>query len=307
MESKVPSGIRASATPRPRPRPSPTANNWSDSSATTALHGMNSPAAMSRKTSPSSSRSCPVGKPPQTQPVEGVEATWAVNRETMRLVSKEMPHTGMAVGIDCGDPIALHPKNKKPIGIRHAYLALKEAYGKDIVPCGPRYLSQKIEGSKITLEFDCIGVSRKVPEYHRFSGRVLGSGARLEPAEVAPAEASKELRPRCFGHIDRRRIICLGVSAPVRVRGSEPLDRRRHSLHQATWSPVPDSAFSGPVRAPRRKCRPTGYRKAVWGPCERQIASGDFSARTAGSNLPDTDPTRVNYAARGQVCPGPRS
>jgi sialate O-acetylesterase len=40
---------------------------------------------------------------------------------------------------------------------RHAYLALKEAYGKDIVPCGPRYLSQKIEGSKITLEFDSIG------------------------------------------------------------------------------------------------------------------------------------------------------
>ena len=99
----------------------------------------------------------PSWEAPQTQPVEGLEATWAVNRETMRLVSMEMPHTGMAVGIDCGDPIALHPQNKKPIGIRHAYLALKEVYGKDIVPCGPRYLSQKIEGSKITLEFDSIG------------------------------------------------------------------------------------------------------------------------------------------------------
>ncbi len=99
----------------------------------------------------------PSWEPPQTQPVEGVEATWSVNRESMRLLSMEMPHTGMAVGIDCGDPVALHPQNKKPIGIRHAYLALKEVYGKDIVPCGPRYLSQKIEGSKITLEFDSIG------------------------------------------------------------------------------------------------------------------------------------------------------
>ena len=99
----------------------------------------------------------PSWEPPQTQPVEGVEATWSVNREAMRLVSMEMPHTGMAVGIDCGDPVALHPQNKKPIGIRHAYLALKEVYGKDIVSCGPRYLSQKIGGSKITLEFDSIG------------------------------------------------------------------------------------------------------------------------------------------------------
>jgi sialate O-acetylesterase len=99
----------------------------------------------------------PSWEAPQTQPVEGVEATWAVNREAMRLVSKEMPHTGMAVSIDCGDPVALHPQNKKPIGIRHAYLALKEAYGKDIVPCGPRYLGQKIDGGKIALDFDCIG------------------------------------------------------------------------------------------------------------------------------------------------------
>ena len=99
----------------------------------------------------------PSWEPPQTQPVEGVEATWSVNREAMRLVSMEMPHTGMAVGIDCGDPVALHPQNKKPIGIRHAYLALKEVYGKDIVSCGPRYLSQKIEGRKITLDFDSIG------------------------------------------------------------------------------------------------------------------------------------------------------
>ncbi len=99
----------------------------------------------------------PSWEPPQTQPVEGVEATWSVNREAMRLVSIEMPHTGMAVGIDCGDPVALHPQNKKPIGIRHAYLALKEVYGKDIVSCGPRYLNQKIEGNKIVLNFDSTG------------------------------------------------------------------------------------------------------------------------------------------------------
>ena len=119
----------------------------------------------------------PSWEPPQTQPVEGVEATWSVNRESMRLVSMEMPHTGMAVGIDCGDPVALHPQNKKPIGIRHAYIALKEVYGKDIVPCGPRYLSQKIEGSKIALEFDSIG-----------SGMMAAKPGKLDAFAIAGAD-----------------------------------------------------------------------------------------------------------------------
>jgi sialate O-acetylesterase len=119
----------------------------------------------------------PSWEPPQTQPVEGVEATWSVNREAMRLVSMEMPHTGMAVGIDCGDPVALHPQNKKPIGIRHAYLALKEVYGKDIVASGPRYLSQKIEGKKITLEFDSIG-----------SGMMPTKPGRLDAFAIAGAD-----------------------------------------------------------------------------------------------------------------------
>lgn len=119
----------------------------------------------------------PSWEPPQTQPVEGIEATWSANREAMRLVSMEMPHTGMAVGIDCGDPVALHPQNKKPIGIRHAYLALKEVYGKDIVPCGPRYLSQKIEGSKIALEFDSIG-----------SGMMAAKPGKLDAFAIAGAD-----------------------------------------------------------------------------------------------------------------------
>ena len=63
----------------------------------------------------------------------------------------------MAVSIDTGDSIALHPKNKKPIGIRHALLALKQTYGKDIVEYGPRFKRQSIKGDKIILEFYSVG------------------------------------------------------------------------------------------------------------------------------------------------------
>ena len=99
----------------------------------------------------------PSWNPPQTEPVEGVQASWAVSREMMRLVTLECENTGMAVSIDTGDAIQLHPKNKRPIGIRHAYLALKQTYGKDFVDYGPRYRSHRIDGNKIVLEFDSIG------------------------------------------------------------------------------------------------------------------------------------------------------
>ena len=99
----------------------------------------------------------PSWNPPQTKPVEGVEASWAVSREMMRLVTHECENTGMSVSIDTGDAIQLHPKNKRPIGIRHAYLALKQTYEKDFVEYGPRYRDHQIQGDRIVLKFDSVG------------------------------------------------------------------------------------------------------------------------------------------------------
>ncbi len=84
----------------------------------------------------------PSWTPPQTEPVEGLSAPWVVNRESMRLVHLDVPNTDMAVDIDTGDATALHPKNKKPVGIRHAYLALERTYGKECVGDGPRFESR---------------------------------------------------------------------------------------------------------------------------------------------------------------------
>jgi len=99
----------------------------------------------------------PSWNPPQSKPVEGLEASWAVNRESMRLVTNDIPNTGMVVSIDTGDPVELHPKNKRPVGLRHAYLALKHTYGRDIVGEGPRFRKQTVQGNRIILEFDSVG------------------------------------------------------------------------------------------------------------------------------------------------------
>lgn len=99
----------------------------------------------------------PSWNPQQSEPVEGVEASWAVNRESMRLAASEVPNAGMAVSIDTGDAVELHPKNKKPIGIRHALYALENTYGENIVGSGPRFQKQEITGDKVTLIFDSVG------------------------------------------------------------------------------------------------------------------------------------------------------
>ncbi len=95
----------------------------------------------------------PSWNPIQSKPVEGVEAPWVVSREMMRLVSEECPNTGMAVAIDTGDPVLLHPQNKQALGIRHAYLALRRSYGKDIVDSGPSYQKYSVKGNQIVIEF----------------------------------------------------------------------------------------------------------------------------------------------------------
>jgi sialate O-acetylesterase len=99
----------------------------------------------------------PSWNPSQTVPVEGVEAPWAANRESMRTVAETVPGADMVVSIDTGDAVALHPKNKKPIGIRHALLAVQRTYGNDVVGNGPRYRTHRVRDGKIILQFDSIG------------------------------------------------------------------------------------------------------------------------------------------------------
>ncbi|NRB73568.1 MAG: hypothetical protein HRU46_04360 [Verrucomicrobiales bacterium] len=99
----------------------------------------------------------PSWNPEQTEPVEGIEASWAVSREAMRLATQDIPNTGMAVTIDTGNPIDLHPKNKKPIGIRHAYHALAHTYGMDMVGDGPQYTGHTVHEQSLVLSFDSVG------------------------------------------------------------------------------------------------------------------------------------------------------
>jgi sialate O-acetylesterase len=74
-------------------------------------------------------------------------------REAQRL-SLSTENTGMVVTMDIGDNDNIHPANKHDVGDRLAYIALNNVYGKNCDFSGPKFKSQKQEGSKIILSFD---------------------------------------------------------------------------------------------------------------------------------------------------------
>ena len=84
------------------------------------------------------------------------EDSWAELREA-QLMALALPKTGMAVTIDIGEALNIHPKNKQEVGRRLALNAEKIAYGMNVVNSGPIFKSMKIDGRDVELNFDHIG------------------------------------------------------------------------------------------------------------------------------------------------------
>ncbi len=83
---------------------------------------------------------------------------WPELREAQLMTLSKVPNTGMAVGIDIGEPKDIHPIYKKEAGSRLALAAMKVAYqDKKLVASGPIYKSMKVLGDKIIISFDNLG------------------------------------------------------------------------------------------------------------------------------------------------------
>jgi sialate O-acetylesterase len=78
------------------------------------------------------------------------ESDWAELREAQLMTLRE-PQTGMAVIIDVGDAVELHPRNKFDVGRRLAQWALAGTYGQKIIPSGPLFDRYTIEGDKVRI------------------------------------------------------------------------------------------------------------------------------------------------------------
>ncbi|HET9571544.1 MAG TPA: sialate O-acetylesterase [Bacteroidales bacterium] len=83
------------------------------------------------------------------------ESQWAELREAQRNTTN-LDRTGMAVIIDIGDADNIHPKNKQEVGRRLSLLALSDTYKKQLTATGPQYVSYKIVGKGIEIQFKSI-------------------------------------------------------------------------------------------------------------------------------------------------------
>jgi sialate O-acetylesterase len=110
--------------------------------------------------------------------------TWYNNpdvREAQATVLS-LPNTGMAVTIDIGDPVNIHPKDKQDVADRLSRIALANTYGRKIEFSGPMYQSMNVEGNAIRLQFTHVdaGLVAKGGELKTFT--IAGKDGKFVPA-----------------------------------------------------------------------------------------------------------------------------
>ena len=104
------------------------------------------------------------------------ENAWANLRESQLRTLQTVSNTGIAVTIDIGSDITIHPLNKQDVGKRLALWARAKTYGeKGMVYQSPLYQSTSIEGGKLRVKFDTGG-----------SPLIVGKKTGLDPVQPTP-------------------------------------------------------------------------------------------------------------------------
>ncbi|MFP4094030.1 MAG: sialate O-acetylesterase [Cyclobacteriaceae bacterium] len=109
---------------------------------------------------------------------------WAELREA-QLMALDLDNTGMAVTIDIGDSLDIHPRNKLDVGRRLALSALKVAYGRDNVWSGPLYESMRVQGDSAIITFKEVGDGLMVLPGEEIRGfTISGEDQKFYPAQA---------------------------------------------------------------------------------------------------------------------------
>ncbi|MEM9157538.1 MAG: sialate O-acetylesterase [Verrucomicrobiota bacterium] len=91
------------------------------------------------------------------------QSDWAELREA-QAAALDLPQTGMAVLIDIGDALDIHPRNKKDVGERLWLAARRVSFDEEFPYSGPRYRSAILKESKVDVRFETYG--------SRFEGKI---------------------------------------------------------------------------------------------------------------------------------------
>ena len=137
----------------------------------------------------------------QPRPVQP-DSEWAALRNA-QAKALELDNTGMAVAIDLGNPVDIHPKNKQDVAHRLALIALGRDYGFTEDYTAPRCVSVERDGKELVLNFD--------KPLHPTSSAITGFIIAGEDGAFTTAT------PRLAGTTTLR-LSAPGVSKPVAAR-----------------------------------------------------------------------------------------
>ncbi|WP_121365978.1 GDSL-type esterase/lipase family protein [Flavobacterium limicola] len=79
--------------------------------------------------------------------------TWPAFRAMQNRLQNKIPNSGMAISMDYGDALNVHPINKKEVADRLALLALCYTYGKDVIANGPSAVKAIQKDDNILVSF----------------------------------------------------------------------------------------------------------------------------------------------------------
>jgi sialate O-acetylesterase len=79
--------------------------------------------------------------------------TWPAFRDVQNRLQNKIPNSGMAISMDYGDTLNVHPIKKKEVANRLALLALRYTYGKAVIANGPSAIKAIQKGENILVSF----------------------------------------------------------------------------------------------------------------------------------------------------------
>lgn len=106
------------------------------------------------------------------------DPAWAYLRDSQRATTR-LAQTGMAVSIDIGDAVDIHPKNKQEVGRRLALQALAKTYQQPVVCDGPEYVSSVISGSGVQIQLKSVAGGLKSADGAPLTGFTIAGPDRV--------------------------------------------------------------------------------------------------------------------------------
>ncbi len=121
---------------------------------------------------------------------EADDRQWAVLREAQEQACMDTRNAGLAVMIDDGELDNIHPTEKKTVGLRLYYEALRVAYGRPDVPESPRALYAYREGEEMVIRLSAPVAAQGTPRLCE----LMGADGAFVSAEATVAGDTLRLR-----------------------------------------------------------------------------------------------------------------